>query len=116
MALSVRMITIDCIDPIGLAEFWSAALGLAVETVHGNYVYLARPDDGGPVVSLQGVPEPRIGKNRVHLDLDGSREIEVPRLVALGARVLAEHEAPNTAWTVMADPEGNEFCVGEDAE
>jgi len=115
MALNVGMVTIDCVDPQALSEFWSAALGVPVDAVHGNYVYLARPADGGPVVSFQGVPEPRVGKNRVHLDLNGSRAVEVPRLVALGATVVEEHEAPGTAWTVLEDPEGNVFCVGEDA-
>ena len=68
------------------------------------------------IVSLQRVPEPRVGKNRVHLDLNGNRATEVPRLVSLGARVIEEHEVPGTAWTVLADPEGNVFCVGEDDE
>jgi predicted enzyme related to lactoylglutathione lyase len=116
MGLNVIMVTIDCEDPQRLGEFWSAALGVAVDAVHGDYVYLAKPADGGPVVSLQRVPEPRVGKNRVHLDLTGPRETELPRLVALGARVVEEHEAPGTAWTVLEDPEGNVFCVGEDKQ
>lgn len=110
------MVTIDCEDPQRLGAFWSAVLGLPVETDLGDYIYLARPAGGGIVVSLQKVPEPRVGKNRVHLDLNGSRATEVPRLVALGASVLEEHIVPGTAWTVLADPEGNVFCVGEDAE
>jgi len=66
------------------------------------------------VLGLQRVPEPRSGKNRVHVDLSGgSRATEVPRLVGLGATVVGEHEMPGLVWTVLADPEGNEFCVGE---
>jgi predicted enzyme related to lactoylglutathione lyase len=116
VGLTVGMVTIDCEDPQRLAEFWSAALELPVKSDLGDYIYLARPAGGGIVVSLQRVPEPRVGKNRVHLDLNGQRATEVPRLVALGARVIEEHEVPGTAWTVLADPEGNVFCVGEDAE
>ncbi len=113
--LAVIMVTIDCVDPQALGAFWSAALDLPVTTDIGDYIYLAKPAGGGIVVSLQKVPEPRVGKNRVHLDLTGNRATEVPRLVALGATVLEEHDVPGTAWTVLEDPEGNVFCVGEDA-
>ncbi|MEU3556685.1 VOC family protein [Streptomyces fragilis] len=63
---------------------------------------------------FQRVPEPKTGKNRLHLDLhpgNGAREAEVERLTALGARVLREVREQGGAWTVMYDPEGNEFCV-----
>jgi hypothetical protein len=62
------------------------------------------------------VPEPKTVKNRVHLDLKmgpGLREAEVERLASLGATVLTEHDSAEGRWTVMADPEGNEFCVNE---
>jgi catechol 2,3-dioxygenase-like lactoylglutathione lyase family enzyme len=108
------MVTIDCADPQQLAAFWSEALGVSIQGDYGNFVFLERPDDGGPVLGLQRVPEPRSGKNRVHVDLSGgSRATEVPRLVGLGATVVGEHEMPGLVWTVLADPEGNEFCVGE---
>ncbi|MDN3295543.1 VOC family protein [Streptomyces ficellus] len=63
---------------------------------------------------FQRVPEPKTGKNRLHLDLHpapGQRQAEVARLKALGATVLREVREPGGEWTVMADPEGNEFCV-----
>ncbi|WP_405732898.1 hypothetical protein OG885_18990 [Streptomyces sp. NBC_00028] len=63
---------------------------------------------------FQRVPEEKTGKNRLHLDLhpgDGLRAAEVERLTGLGARVLREVREPSGAWVVMADPEGNEFCV-----
>ena len=63
---------------------------------------------------FQRVPEEKTGKNRLHLDLhpgDGLREAEVERLTGLGASVLREVKEPSGAWVVMADPEGNEFCV-----
>jgi hypothetical protein len=60
------------------------------------------------------VAEPTAGKNKVHLDLRGSdRASEVARLLSLGATAVAEHSVPGLSWTVLADPEGNLFCVGE---
>ena len=105
------MITIDCADPQGLARFWTAALGTTVADDYGEFVVLAAPEGGLPL-GLQRVPEPRAGKNRVHLDLGADdRAAEVKRLVELGAGEVAEHEVPGLAWTVLTDPEGNEFCV-----
>jgi hypothetical protein len=68
MALELGMITIDCANPQGLAEFWTAALGVTVEADYGPFVMLARPAGGGPALAFQQVPEPRAGKNRVHVD------------------------------------------------
>ncbi|MDX3194407.1 VOC family protein [Streptomyces sp. MN03-5084-2B] len=112
MAIRMGMITIDCADPRGLAEFWTAALGTTVANDYGEFVILTPPPEGGPAVGLQRVPEARAGKNRVHVDFGGDdREAEVKRLVELGAKEVAEHEVPGLAWTVLVDPEGNEFCV-----
>ena len=108
------MITIDCADPSGLARFWTAALGTTVAHDYGEFVMLAAPPEGGLPLGLQRVPEPRAGKNRVHVDFGGAdRRAEVKRLVELGAEEVAEHEVPGLAWTVLTDPEGNEFCVSE---
>jgi len=115
VTLVASMITIDSADPQRLAAFWSTVLDAPVERDLGDYVYLARPDNGGIVVSFQRVPEPTPGKARIHLDLSGPRATEVARVVALGARVVDEHVLPHTAWTVLADPDGNPFCIGEDA-
>ncbi len=109
MALSIGMVTIDCSDPQSLAGFWTAALDTTVAGDYGDFVLLT----GTPALGLQRVPEPRAGKNRVHLDLyTDDRGAEVARLTALGAAVLAEGNAPGLWWTVLADPECNEFCVG----
>ncbi|WIY02351.1 VOC family protein [Amycolatopsis mongoliensis] len=113
MAIRMGMITIDCADPRGLAEFWTAALGTTVDRDYeGEFLVLA-PTEGGLPLGLQRVPEPRAGKNRVHVDFGGDdRAAEVKRLVELGAKEVAEHEVPGLAWTVLTDPEGNVFCVG----
>jgi predicted enzyme related to lactoylglutathione lyase len=116
MALTAHMVTIDCVDPRSLAEFWSQALGYVQVSDLGGYLIL-RPADGSPgglTVSLQEVPEPSKGKNRMHLDLEATdRTVEVARLVDLGATTVREHTYSEVAWTVLADPEGNEFCVSE---
>jgi predicted enzyme related to lactoylglutathione lyase len=112
MAIQMGMITIDCADPRDLARFWTAALGTTVaQDYEGEFLILA-PPPGGLSLGLQRVPEPRAGKNRVHIDFGGDdRGAEVKRLVELGAKEVAEHEVPGLAWTVLTDPEGNEFCV-----
>lgn len=66
-----------------------------------------------PALGFQRVSDPTPGKNRIHIDGGGvDREILVQRLKGLGAIELSSHEAPGLVWTVMQDPEGNEFCVG----
>lgn len=107
------MVTIDCTDPQSLASFWTAALGTTVNADYGEFVMLAPRKQGAPAIGLQKVSEARTGKNRVHIDFGtADRRGEVARLVGLGATELGEHEMPGLTWTVLADPEGNEFCVG----
>jgi len=107
-------LVLDCSDPEALAEFWSAALGWTSLGAAGNYVALVDPDGVMPALLLQKVPEPKSGKNRMHFDVH-TPDIaeEATRLEELGASRL-EHE-PRTEfggnWVLMADPEGNEFCV-----
>jgi catechol 2,3-dioxygenase-like lactoylglutathione lyase family enzyme len=118
MGLSIGMITVDCADPAALSRFWAAALDTrVVSDYEGEFVMLASPPTGGPLLAFQRVPEPRAAKNRLHLDLGaatGDRHAEVERLVQLGAGVLGERGDPATfVWTTLTDPEGNEFCIGE---
>ena len=107
-------LVLDCKDPEALARFWAPALGYADLGSAGSYVVLLDPEGVGPKLLLQGVPEDKAVKNRMHLDIDAEDiEAEAARLEALGAtRVEDEplHEH-GTNWILMADPEGNEFCV-----
>jgi predicted enzyme related to lactoylglutathione lyase len=115
MNLNLGCITIDSSDPRKLAEFWTQALGLEVAfDADGEFLQLSSPaHPQQPYLGLQKVPEERAGKNRVHLDFaTEDREGELKRLAALGATVGATHEMPGLTWTVLQDPEGNEFCVG----
>jgi hypothetical protein len=118
MGLSIGMVTVDCANPGALSGFWAAALETTVGQNYADaFIMLAPPPKGGPLLAFQLVPEPRSGKNRLHLDLSapvGGRQAEVERLVGLGATVLGERGDPAVfAWTTLADPEGNEFCIGE---
>ena len=103
---------LDCADPVGLAKFWAEALHYEIRGSVGQYVVLT---GDGPTIILQGVTEPKTVKNRMHLDInDVDIEAEAARLQALGATRLSEamgDEGITEKWIVMADPEGNEFCV-----
>ncbi|GAA4518172.1 MULTISPECIES: VOC family protein [Nonomuraea] len=119
----LRDVVVDCAHPASLARFWAAALD-GYEVAPYDDAELARlraqgiddPEDdptvlvegGPPRLWFQRVPERKAGKNRLHLDLQAEdREAEAERLAGLGATVLDRREE----WTVLADPEGNEFCV-----
>ncbi|MGD0985077.1 MAG: VOC family protein [Acidimicrobiales bacterium] len=115
--MAVRIeIGIDSVMPETLAPFWAAALGYTVGDMDraGTYLDLVPPDPVLPVVYLQRVPEPKRVKNRVHLDiLTTEAEETIGRLTALGARTIGTAMSGSEGgwWQVMADPEGNEFCV-----
>jgi predicted enzyme related to lactoylglutathione lyase len=106
-------VTMDARDPETLAPFWAAALGYQVVFKEGSYVGLVPDGRPGPTLLLQKVPEDKSGKNRVHLDLKvPDFEAEATRLEELGARRTSGVERElGASWIVMADPEGNEFCV-----
>jgi predicted enzyme related to lactoylglutathione lyase len=107
------VIVLDCADADALAEFWSVALGYRREAFELPYVRLTDPRKRWPDLLLQQVPEPKAGKNRMHLDLqvlDVGAEAE--RLVAAGARVVEPaHDDDGFLTVILADPQGNEFCV-----
>ncbi len=114
MTLSLAHVTFDCHDTLALAGFWSAALGRPVDDgaqpFFATIGYPASP--GSPAWMFLAVPETKTVKNRMHLDLTADdREAEVARLVGLGATRVADHDEWGHVWTVVNDPEGNEFCV-----
>jgi predicted enzyme related to lactoylglutathione lyase len=115
VAAATLSLTLDCADPERLATFWTAALRYTQLGAVDNFVVLGPTDAAGPKLALQGVPEPRSPKNRMHLDIwVDDIEAEATRLESLGAKRLrdepfAEH---GLHWIQLADPEGNEFCVG----
>jgi predicted enzyme related to lactoylglutathione lyase len=112
MSLSLEMITVDCADPRRLAEWWAEAVGgSVVDLPGGDFVLVAR--EGWPALGFQRVDEPTPGKNRLHLDLMATDlEADVQRLTGLGATETGWHSFDGGfRWVVMADPEGNAFCV-----
>lgn len=110
----VRQLALDGNDLDALVDFWLAALGYELDHRDEGYAILRDPDGTEPRVFLQQVPETKLGKNRAHFDIAVPDEAEaVERLVGLGARVLWRENYPTHHWTVLADPQGNEFCVGD---
>jgi catechol 2,3-dioxygenase-like lactoylglutathione lyase family enzyme len=116
MPVSLAHITFDSADPQSLARFWSAALDRPVDD--GASEFFASIDDlepDRPSWFFIRVPEGRTAKNRVHIDLTADdREAEAARLAGLGATRLSDHDEWGAVWTVLTDPEGNEFCVGQE--
>ncbi len=105
---------LDCADPAALAEFWAPALDYANVGSAGAYVALYPNGRRGPKLLLQRVEEPKTVKNRMHFDIEvADIEAEAVRLVSLGARRLSEGPCSEhgSAWLLMSDPEGNEFCI-----
>lgn len=107
-------LVLDCSDPEALANFWAPTLGLERLGRAGSFVLLASPTKTRPNLLLQQVAEPKDAKNRMHLDIETSDvDDEVARLEALGAKRIEDQprREHGSRWIVMADPEGNEFCV-----
>lgn len=117
--LRIQCITIDCENPRALADFWAAALVWKITFEDENEVALelldGSPEAGRiPDILFLRNPDRKSVKNRLHLDLRPlNQEAEVSRLESLGAKriEIGQSEYSETSWVVMADPEGNEFCV-----
>jgi predicted enzyme related to lactoylglutathione lyase len=119
---SVYYMTFDCADPQRLATFWATALSYEIDAPNeaAGEMELRGPTGEGPRLGFMKVPESKVVKNRTHLDLlpDTSLEAEVERLTAASATPVETLRDPESFvdpmhWTVMQDPEGNEFCVIE---
>lgn len=103
----------DTVDLDGAVAFWTTLLGLEVVHRDETYAYLSKMCPGGPHLAFQRVAEPRAAKNRLHLDVRVPDRIDFEqRVSALGGSKLAEQDvAGYPTWSVMADPQGNEFCI-----
>ncbi|WP_132430451.1 VOC family protein [Pseudonocardia endophytica] len=116
-------LAIDCVDPASLARFWCAVLGYEVLDSEDGLVVVGPPsapqdeEHSGPVppsFTFAPVPEGKTVKNRLHIDVnptDRDQADEVRRLLGLGARRVDVGQGDDVSWVVLADPEGNEFCV-----
>ena len=114
MPLALHHIVIDSHDLPAQATFWSEALRWRILTAREAEIVIG-PDENAPVgICLMPSPDPKILKNRVHLDLTASadeREAEIERLLSLGATRVDVGQTGTESWEVLADPEGNEFCI-----
>ncbi len=114
MTSRTAAIAIDAVRPQVVAEFWCAALGWEVVDADAEGISIAAADGTWPTIDVLAVPETKNVKNRLHLDLraDGcSTAEELQRLIELGARRVDVGQGPEVSWVVLADPEGNEFCL-----
>lgn len=114
MTVRIGEISIDCHDPAKAAEFWCSALGYRVNATSPEGVGIVG-DPTAPTILFFHSDHPKPVKNRIHFDVcpvDGSsRDEEVERLEGLGARRIDIGQPDDVSWVVMADPDGNEFCV-----
>jgi hypothetical protein len=119
-------IVLDCRHASDLARFWEVALGWRIRpyddaevarlatlglTPETDPTVAIDSPDGSLVFFLQEVPEPKTGKNRMHVDVRLQDDAHLAQLLRLGATVVSEHDG----WRVLADPEGNEFCARQPA-
>lgn len=117
--LKIGYITFDCKEPLSISKFWETALGWKTTYSDETAVMLEKPEDETveekfPPILFGKNPDQKVAKNRIHFDLrPDDQDAEVAKLEKLGAKriEIGQSADPNTTWIVMADPEGNEFCV-----
>jgi hypothetical protein len=111
---SLAVIAIDAVNPRVVADFWCAVLGWVVLEEDEVGVSIGSGDGKWPTIDVCRVPEAKTVKNRLHFDLraDGvGQQVELQRLLDLGAKPVNVGQQPDVSWVVLADPEGNEFCL-----
>jgi hypothetical protein len=115
MAAKLTEVVIDCAEPRRVADFWAAVLGYEIaDTGRNGEVEIADERRSFPTLVFVPVPEPKTIKNRIHLDVNATandQATELERLLALGARRVEVGQGSDVPWIVLADPEGNEFCL-----
>ena len=114
MPSQLATVAIDAVRPKIVADFWCAVLDWHVVEEDSDIISIAPRDNSRPSIDVIAVPEGKAIKNRLHFNLraDGvSTAEELERLLALGARRTDVGQGPDVSWVVLADPEGNEFCL-----
>ncbi|AVT33200.1 MULTISPECIES: VOC family protein [unclassified Plantactinospora] len=112
MGIVWENLVVDAADPARLARWWAEALGYQIVAELPDEVEIRRTPDTLPGLIFVPVPEGKETKNRLHIDLRPTdQEAEVERLVDMGARHVDVGQSADDTWIVLADPEGNEFCV-----
>ena len=114
MSIALENVVFDSSDATALATFWAGVLSSEVDAGSNEFFATVNKAADGPTLMFLQVPEPRVGKNRLHLDLASADwAAEVDRLIALGAKRHDEHDEYGTHWITLADPEGNVFDLAE---
>ena len=114
MTSELYTVTVDAANPRRLADFWSEMLGYKVVYDSAEEVAIEKPDESGTAVLFGKSQDAKAGKNRMHFDLNpDDQAAEVERALSLGAThaEIGQERDPDVTWKVMADPEGNEFCI-----
>jgi hypothetical protein len=116
MAVLLTEIVVDAADPHSLARWWGEVLGWPVVDDERGFAWTSATGDHTalPMVVFVPVPEAKSVKNRIHLDINpagAEQAVELERLLALGATRVDVGQSPDVPWVVLADPEGNEFCL-----
>ena len=114
MPSRIAVLAVDAVNPKVVADFWCEVLGWRIVEESHEGISIAPADGAWPTIDVLPVPERKAVKNRLHLDLraDGvSTDVELERLLTLGARRVDVGQPPDVTWVVLADPEGNEFCL-----
>jgi hypothetical protein len=105
-------VVVDALDPVRLAHWWAEVLGYQVLAEKPDEVIISAGPGHYPELCFLAVPDPKDGKNRLHFDLTPEdQDAEVERLLDMGARHVDIGQGRSVNWVVLADPEGNEFCV-----
>jgi hypothetical protein len=109
-------LVVDCHDPALVGGFWKEVLGYEISETdeEEGLVVLEGPEGSGPTLLFATVPDEKVVKNRLHIDVspkDRDQAEEVERIIQLGARRIDVGQGDDATWVVLADPEGNEFCV-----
>ncbi|MEV7230060.1 VOC family protein [Polymorphospora sp. NPDC051019] len=114
MPSRLAVVAIDATRPRLIADFWCSVLGWRIVDEDAEVITIAAVDRSWPMIDVVAVPEGKVVKNRLHFDLraDGvSTTEELDRLLNLGARPVDVGQPADVSWVVLADPEGNEFCL-----
>jgi hypothetical protein len=114
VTLELDSLSFDCAEPVRVATFWAAALGFELDPESdAQGAWIDDPSRRTRGIFFQPVPEPKVAKNRLHIDLRPATSMaaEVQRLGGLGATIVGRVDEGGSFWTVMRDVEGNELCV-----
>jgi Glyoxalase-like domain len=114
MTSSLAAIALDAVNPRVVADFWCEVLGWVVIEEDEAGISIGSPDGSWPTIDVCQVPNAKATKNRLHFDLRGdavAQPVELQRMLDLGATPVSVGQPADVSWVVLADPEGNEFCL-----